>query len=57
VSIDQQRVVISKDADFFYSHLLIGRPMETTACENWIEAAFLTHTLVEVDHVKVTPVA
>ena len=26
ISIDDQRVVISKDTDFFYSHLLQGRP-------------------------------
>jgi len=26
ISIDEQRVVISKDADFFYSHLVLGRP-------------------------------
>jgi len=26
ISLDQQRVVISKDTDFFYSHLLQGRP-------------------------------
>jgi len=26
VSLDDQRVVISKDADFFYSHVLQGRP-------------------------------
>ena len=26
ISIDEQRVVISKDSDFFYSHLLQGRP-------------------------------
>jgi predicted nuclease of predicted toxin-antitoxin system len=26
VSLDDQRVVISKDNDFFYSHLLLGRP-------------------------------
>lgn len=26
VSFDDQRVVISKDTDFFYSHLLQGRP-------------------------------
>jgi len=26
VSIDDRRVVISKDSDFFYSHLLQGRP-------------------------------
>jgi len=26
ISLDEQRVVISKDSDFFYSHLLQGRP-------------------------------
>jgi predicted nuclease of predicted toxin-antitoxin system len=26
ISIEEQRVVISKDADFFYSHLVLGRP-------------------------------
>ena len=26
LSIDEQRVVISKDTDFFFSHLLQGRP-------------------------------
>jgi predicted nuclease of predicted toxin-antitoxin system len=26
VSMDEQRVVVSKDSDFFYSHLLEGRP-------------------------------
>ena len=26
LSLDDQRVVISKDADFFYSHVLQGRP-------------------------------
>jgi len=26
VSIDEQRIVISKDSDFFYSHLVLGRP-------------------------------
>ena len=26
ISIDEQRVIISKDADFFYSHLVLGRP-------------------------------
>lgn len=26
VSIDEERVVISKDSDFFYSHLVLGRP-------------------------------
>jgi predicted nuclease of predicted toxin-antitoxin system len=26
ISLDDQRVVISKDTDFFYSHLLQGRP-------------------------------
>src|SRR5438046_5930895 len=26
ISLDEQRVVISKDTDFFYSHVLQGRP-------------------------------
>ena len=26
LSLDEQRVVVSKDTDFFYSHLLQGRP-------------------------------
>lgn len=26
ISVDQQRVVISKDSDFFYSHLVLGHP-------------------------------
>jgi len=26
ISFDEQRIVISKDSDFFYSHLLLGRP-------------------------------
>lgn len=26
ISIEEERVVISKDADFFYSHLVLGRP-------------------------------
>jgi predicted nuclease of predicted toxin-antitoxin system len=26
ISLDEQRVVISKDSDFFYSHLVLGRP-------------------------------
>jgi len=25
-SVDQQRMVISKDSDFFYSHLVLGQP-------------------------------
>ena len=25
-SVDEQRIVISKDSDFFYSHLVFGRP-------------------------------
>jgi predicted nuclease of predicted toxin-antitoxin system len=25
-SVDEQRIVISKDSDFFYSHLVLGRP-------------------------------
>jgi predicted nuclease of predicted toxin-antitoxin system len=26
LSVEEQRVVISKDSDFFYSHLVLGRP-------------------------------
>lgn len=26
ISLDEQRIVVSKDTDFFYSHLLQGRP-------------------------------
>jgi predicted nuclease of predicted toxin-antitoxin system len=26
ISVEEQRVVISKDSDFFYSHLVLGRP-------------------------------
>ena len=26
ISLDEQRIVVSKDSDFFYSHLLQGRP-------------------------------
>lgn len=25
-SVDERRIVISKDSDFFYSHLVLGRP-------------------------------
>jgi len=32
ISIDEQRVVISKDSDFFYSHLVLGRPWKL-ACQ------------------------
>lgn len=74
VSIDQQRIVISKDTDFIYSHLLHGRPWKLLLVKTGnistnnlrelfernlpaIEAAFRTHTLVEVDRQAVTPVA
>jgi predicted nuclease of predicted toxin-antitoxin system len=74
LSIDQQRVVISKDTDFFYSHLLHGRPWKPLLVKTGnistrdlrsllernlpaIEAAFQPHTLVEVDHQRVTLVA
>jgi len=74
LSFDEQRVVVSKDTDFFYSHLLHRRPWKLllvktgnistrelqTLFENNLpvmEAAFQTHTLVEVDRVAVTPVA
>ena len=26
ISFDEQRVVVSKDTDFFYSHMVLGRP-------------------------------
>jgi len=26
ISLDERRVIISKDSDFFYSHLVLGRP-------------------------------
>jgi len=70
---DEQRMVVSKDTDFFYSHLLLGRPwklllVKTGNISTWefgalfernlpaIEAAFQTHTLVEIDRLAVTPV-
>jgi predicted nuclease of predicted toxin-antitoxin system len=74
LSIDQQRVVVTKDTDFFYSHLLQKRPWKLLLVKTGnistrnlralfernlsaIERAFGTHTLVEVDHQAVTPVA
>ena len=73
ISLDEQRVVISKDADFFYSHLLQGRPWKLLLvktgnisardlCELFernlptIEIALGIHTLVEIDHLSVTPI-
>lgn len=73
-SLDEQRVVVSKDTDFFYSHLLQGRPWKLLLVKTGnistrelrdlfernlpsIEAAFQTHTLVEIDRLAVTPVA
>ena len=67
-------MVVSKDSDFFYSHLLQGRPWKLLLVKTGnisvrelrvlfernlpaIEAAFQTHTLVEVDRLAVTPVA
>jgi predicted nuclease of predicted toxin-antitoxin system len=72
-SLDEERAVISKDTDFFYSHLLNGRPWKLLLVRTGnistadlcaliernltgIEAAFLTHTLVEIDRSSVTPV-
>lgn len=26
VSVNEERIVVSKDSDFFYSHLVLGRP-------------------------------
>ena len=74
LSLDEQRVVVSKDSDFFYSHLLQGRPWKLLLVKTGnisvrelrvlfernlpaVEAAFQTHTLVEVDRLAVTPVA
>ncbi|MGZ8480725.1 MAG: DUF5615 family PIN-like protein [Candidatus Binatia bacterium] len=28
ISLDERRVIISKDSDFFYSHLVLGRALE-----------------------------
>lgn len=73
VSFDERRIVISKDADFFYSHLLQGRPWKLLLVRTGnisthdlrelfernlplVEAAFETHTLVEIDRLAVTPV-
>ena len=74
LSFDEQRVVVSKDTDFFYSHLLQGRPWKLLLVKTGnistrdlralfernlpaIEAAFQTHTLVEIDRSAVRPVA
>jgi predicted nuclease of predicted toxin-antitoxin system len=73
LSFDEQRVVVSKDTDFFYSHLLMGRPWKLLLVKTGnisaqelltlfernllgIEAAFETHTLVEIDRLAVTRV-
>jgi predicted nuclease of predicted toxin-antitoxin system len=73
LSVDDQRVVVSKDTDFFYSHLLQGRPWKLLLMKTGnistrdlrdlfqrnlsaIEAAFQTHTLVEIDRSAVTPI-
>ena len=73
LSFDEQRVVVSKDTDFFYSHLLRGRPWKLLLVRTGnissrdlralfdrnlpaIEAAFQTHTLVEIDRSAVKPV-
>ena len=74
LSFDEERVVVSKDTDFFYSHLLHRRPWKLLLVKTGnistrdlralfqrnlpaIEAALQTHTLVELDHLAVTPVA
>ena len=73
LSFDEQRIVVSKDTDFFYSHLLHGRPWKLLLVKTGnistrdlrdlfernlpeMEAAFQTHTLVEVDRSAVKPV-
>jgi predicted nuclease of predicted toxin-antitoxin system len=35
ISLDEQRVVISKDSDFFYSHLVLGRPWKLLLVKTW----------------------
>jgi predicted nuclease of predicted toxin-antitoxin system len=45
ISIEQQRVVILKDADFFYSHLLQGRPWKLMPVKT---GNIATHDLCEV---------
>lgn len=74
ISLDDRRVVISKDTDFFFSHTLYGRPWKLLLVKTGniftrdlcllpernlraIEAAFESHTLVEVDRLAVKPVA
>ena len=74
LSFEEQRVVVSKDTDFFYSHLLQARPWKLLLVKTGnistrdlqalfernlpaIEAAFQTHTLVEIDRSAVKPVA
>ena len=74
LSFEEQRIVVSKDTDFFYSHLLQGRPWKLLLVRTGnistrdlrslfernlsaIEAAFQTHTLVEVDRSAVKPIA
>jgi predicted nuclease of predicted toxin-antitoxin system len=74
VSLDERRVVVSKDSDFFYSHLRHGRPWKLLLVKTGnistrdlvellernlpaIDAALQSHSLVEVDRVKVTPFA
>lgn len=73
ISFDEQRVVVSKDTDFFYTHLLQGRPWKLLLVKTGnistrdlqelfernlpaIEAAFQSHTLVEVDRSTVKPI-
>lgn len=69
-SLNDRRTVITKDTDFFYSHLLQGLVLVKTGNISTrdlcallernlpeLEAAFQDHTLVEIDRVAVTPVA
>lgn len=74
VSLAEQRILISKDTDFFYAHLLHGRPWKLLLVRTGnistrelcnliernlpsIEEGLQTHTLVEVDHSSVRPMA
>ena len=57
VSFAEQRVVVSKDTDFFFSHLLHGRPWKLLLVRTGNIMALQSHSLVEIDRQTVTPVA
>jgi predicted nuclease of predicted toxin-antitoxin system len=47
ISLDEQRVVISKDTDFFYSHVLQGRPWKLLLVRTGNISAGTLRTLIE----------